>query len=134
MLHRASILAMPAFGSRSASPPLRSTGALAKHWCPREAPLRRSSLQRSIVSHVLALATEAEKGVRYDEAEISRAYTRICCMSCTDWRSDAVRAKVAMYLIGVWDGQNPKPPSPRARRPQRQRRYRQRVRFRPAPR
>ena len=69
---------------------------------------------------------------RYDAGEINRAFTRICCMSCTDWRSDAVRAKVAMYLIGVWDGQNPKPPSPRARRPQRQRRYRQRVRFRPA--
>jgi len=69
---------------------------------------------------------------RYDAGEINRAFTRICCMSCTDWRSDAVRAKVAMYLIGVWDGQNPKPPSPRARRAQRQRRYCQRVRLRPA--
>ena len=56
---------------------------------------------------------------RYDAGEINRAFTRICCMSCTDWRSDAVREKVAMYLIGVWDGQNPKPPSPRARRAQR---------------
>ena|SRR6516165_8402373 len=119
MLHRASILAMPAFGSRSASPPLRSTGALAKHWCPREAPLRRSSLQRSIVSHVLALATEAEKGVRYDEAEISRAYTRICCMPCSDWRADAVRAKVAAFLMPIGTGRipsrhRPEPAAPNA--------------------
>ena len=109
-----------------------ATSALTKPQCSREIPFRRSSLQRGIVSHVLALATEAEKGVRYDEAEISRAYTRICCMSCSDWRADAVRAKVAAFLIAHWDGQNPKPPSPRARRAQRQRRYRQRVRFRPA--
>ena len=69
---------------------------------------------------------------RYDHAEINTAFTRIPCMSCGDWRSDSVKAKVAAFLIAHWDGQNPKPPSPRARRAQRQRRYRQRVRLRPA--
>jgi hypothetical protein len=50
---------------------------------------------------------------RYDHDEINRAFTRIPCMSCGDWRSDAVKAKVALALINIWDGQQHiKPPTP----------------------
>jgi hypothetical protein len=50
---------------------------------------------------------------RYDQDEINRAFTRIPCMSCTNWRADAVKAKVALALINnIWDGrQDIKPPT-----------------------
>jgi hypothetical protein len=50
---------------------------------------------------------------RYDPDEINRAFTKIPCMSCGDWRADAVRAKVTLALVNIWEGrQDIKPPTP----------------------
>jgi hypothetical protein len=47
--------------------------------------------------------------VTYDRAEISRVYTAIACMGCTDWRADAMRAHVGAVYLAVLHGK-PLPP------------------------
>lgn len=54
----------------------------------------------------------------YDHNESQRVFGRIggaesgCCMACPHWKADAVRAKIAKFLIDAWDGKTPEPPTP----------------------
>jgi hypothetical protein len=47
--------------------------------------------------------------VSYDRTEISRVFTAIPCMGCTDWRGDAMRAHVGAVYLAVLHGK-PLPP------------------------